>query len=157
MSAAMTTSIPDFSPRFRFSAWPNSAVPSVTAGNYVVWDGNRLIYCGMSGRQFTPDKAQLKAKCGLHTRLASHASGRLSGDQFCVYVANRLVLPTLDAACLPKFESGELTLDALTRTYIRDRLEYQFVCVPSSREAFALEAQCRRGDVFGTKPYFNPK
>jgi hypothetical protein len=32
---------------------------------------------------------------GIYTRLQSHASGRRSGDQFSVYVADRLVLPTL--------------------------------------------------------------
>jgi len=31
----------------------------------------------------------------LYTRLRSHASGRRSGDQFCIYVADRFVLPTL--------------------------------------------------------------
>lgn len=149
--------MPDFSPRFRFSEWPNPAVPLITAGIYAVWEGTRLLYCGMSGRQFDPDKAGRKLKYGLHTRLASHASGRLSGDQFCVYVANRLVLPALSAVLLPKFESGELTLDMLARDYIRNRLEYQFACVPNSREALALEDRCRRGEVFGAKPYFNPK
>lgn len=94
---------------------------------------------------------------GQDTRLASHASGRLSGDQFCVYVANRLILPALTPALLCKFKSGELTLDELTKDYIHTHLEYQFVCVPTSREAHALEDRCQRGEVFGTKPDFNPK
>ena len=97
-----------------------------------------------------------KARLRLTTRLASHASGRLSGDQFRVYVANRLVIPGLTAEQLGQFSSGELTLDALTRQYIRDRLEYQFACVESSAEAFALERQCRDGSVFGVKPLLNP-
>ncbi len=55
---------------------------------------------------------------GLWTRIASHASGRLSGDQFCVYVANRYVVPKLTPIELSQFASGELNLDALTKRYI---------------------------------------
>jgi len=146
----------EFSQRFRFADWPNPAVPLATAGNYAIWSGEQLIYCGMAGRQFDPAKADGKRPYGLYTRLASHASGRLSGDQFCVYVANRLVLPELEGKVLPRFASGELTLDALTRQYIHARLEYQFVCVESSHEAFALERECRRGVTFGAKPTLNP-
>jgi hypothetical protein len=154
--AARTISMADFSPRFRFSEWRNNDVPPITAGCYVIWEGARLIYCGMSGQGFDLDKAARKSKYGLCTRLASHASGRLSGDQFCVYVANRLVLPTLRPSDLPKFESGELRLDQLVREYIQARLEYQYTCVLSGGEARALEDRCRRGEVFGAKPYLNP-
>jgi hypothetical protein len=56
-------------------------------------------------------------------RLANHASGRLSGDQFCVYVANRLVLPSLGLDELRKFALGENTLDRLTKAYIHRNFE----------------------------------
>lgn len=151
------TSMADFSPRFRFSDWRNSPVPLISAGNYVIWQGTELLYSGMAGRQFDPEKAGGRLKYGLYTRLASHASGRLSGDQFCVYVANRLIMPTLTPEQLGKFGCGELTLDKLTKDYIHTHLEYQFVCVPTSKEAHALEERCRRGEVFGIKPYLNPK
>lgn len=148
--------MPDFSPRHRFSDWPNADVPAVATGVYAVWDGETLIYCGMSGRGF--EKAlEGKARVGLTTRLASHASGRLSGDQFCVYVANRLVIPKLTGEQLAQFADGRLTLDALTRQYIHERLEYQFACVETSAEAFELERRCRDGSVFGVKPLLNPR
>ena len=109
----------------------------------------------MSGRGF--EKALgTKPKLGLATRLASHASGRLSGDQFCVYVANRLVIPTLRSEQLAQFADGLLTLDTLTRQYIHERLEYQFACVETSADAFALERQARSGSVLGVKPFLNP-
>ena len=66
----------------------------VAVGVYAVWDGDALIYCGMLGRGFEKALGG-KARLRLTTRLASHASGRLSGDQFRVYVANRLVIPGL--------------------------------------------------------------
>jgi len=43
----------------------------------------------MSGREIDTKTKTLPKKYGLVTRLNSHASGRLSGDQLCVYVANR--------------------------------------------------------------------
>ena len=148
--------MPEFSQRHRFTDWPNAAVPAVAAGVYAVWEGDALVYCGMSGRAFEKAVAASKGKLGLVTRLASHASGRLSGDQFCVYVANRLVIPSLKAEQLAKFSTGELTLDALTKAYINGRLEYQFALVGSSAEAYALERACRNGSVFGVKPLLNP-
>jgi len=143
-----------FSPRHRFSDWPNADVPAVAAGVYAIWDGITLIYCGMSGREL--EKAAAKGRYGLVTRLQSHASGRLSGDQFCVYVANRLVIPSLKPEQLTLFASGELNLDRLTKAYIHDRFEYQFAVVASSNEAFRLEKECREGLVFGEKPMLNP-
>jgi len=149
--------MPEFSRRHKFSDWPNSEVPAVAAGVYVVWDGDTLIYCGMSGREFEKLTASDKAKYGLVTRLASHASGRLSGDQFCVYVANRLVIPSLKPEQLAKFATGELNLDRLTKTYINERFEYQFAFVQTGAEAYALEKRCREGLIFGVKPLLNPE
>ena len=101
-------------------------------------------------------RASGKKRFGLVTRLNIHASGRLSGDQFCVYVANRLVVPSLTPEQLPKFASGELKLDQLTKTFIHDHLGYQYVLADSSAEAFAIEGRARRGETFGQKPLLNP-
>jgi hypothetical protein len=155
-SIATRLRVSDFSKRHRFSAWPNADLPAVAAGVYVVWDENTLVYAGMSGREFEKAVASEKRRFGLVTRLASHATGRLSGDQFCVYVANRLVIPALDPQVLPRFASGELSLDALTRAYIHERLEYQFAIADSSTQAYALERECRNGTRFGIKPLLNP-
>jgi hypothetical protein len=146
--------MPNFSPLHRFSDWPNADVPAVAAGVYVIWEQETLIYAGMSGREL--EKASDKQRYGLVTRLHSHASGRLSGDQFCVYVANRLVIPSLRAEQLALFATGELNLDRLTKAYIRERLEYQFAVVETSGEAYSLERKCREGTVFGVKPVLNP-
>lgn len=146
----------NFSPRHRFADWPNAEVPAVAAGVYVVWEADRLIYCGMSGREYEKALTDSRKKYGLLTRLASHASGRLSGDQFCVYVANRLVIPSLVPEQLIRFGTGELRLESLTKKHIYDKFEYQFAIVASSKDAFALEKECRSGKVFGVKPLLNP-
>ena len=143
-----------FSKRYRFANWPNPDIPNVAAGVYAIWKEDLLFYCGMSGRNI--EGARDKPRFGLITRLNSHASGRLSGDQFCVYVANRLVLPDLGVDDLPRFSNGDLSLDTLTKQYIHDHLDYQYVLVDSSREAYDLERKARSGEVFGQKPLLNP-
>ncbi len=143
-----------FSKLFKFSAWPNKDIPSVAAGIYAIWNDDELFYCGMSGREI--EKNQHKKKYGLVTRLDSHAIGRLSGDQFCVYVANRLVIPTLKQSDLPLFANGQLKLDTLTKRYIHEHLEYQYVLVDSSAEAYSVETEARSGKLFGQKPMLNP-
>ena len=47
-------------------------------------------------------------------------------------------------------------LDSLTKSYIYDKFEYQFAIVASSKDAYALEMECRSGKVFGVKPLLNP-
>ncbi|WP_201774729.1 hypothetical protein [Photobacterium angustum] len=108
--------------------------------------GKIIIYCGMSGREI--EKNQHKKKYGLVTRLHSHTSGRLSGDQFCVYVANRIVIPKVSKEQLPLFEAGTLTLDKLTKSFINDSLQYQYIVVTSSQEAYDIEKQARLGLIF---------
>ena len=86
-------------PLYHFADWPNRAVPNGRIGAYTVWRDDQLVYVGMAGRAMaagprdTSEPAAGKLT-GLRSRLNSHASGRRSGDQFCVYVFDRLVLPT---------------------------------------------------------------
>ena len=145
-----------FSQRHSFSDWPNSAIPKVSAGVYAIWNEDDLFYCGMSGRDIEGAIASGKNRYGLITRLHSHASGRLSGDQFCVYVANRLVIPSLEFTQLRMFKSGELTLDSLTKHYIHKHLSYQYVLVESCGEAYEIEKQARSGELLGLRPLLNP-
>jgi hypothetical protein len=102
-----------------FSDWPNPAVPTFGAGVYTIWhrDG-RFVYVGMSGRGISADTPRRNTPQGLYTRLQSHASGRRSGDQFCVYVSDRLVLPTLTQEDITAIAAGRHQMDALVRRYI---------------------------------------
>ncbi len=143
-----------FSKRYKLSSWADSGIPKVAAGVYAIWHGEQLIYCGMSGRQI--EKNSHKPKFGLITRIQSHASGRLSGDQFCVYVANRLVIPSLKPSDLPRFASGDLKLDSLTKEYIHQHLEFQYTVLDTSERAYKLEDKARSGETFGQLPLLNP-
>jgi hypothetical protein len=65
------------------------------------------------------------------------------------------VIPSLVPEQLVKFGTGELRLDSLTKAYIYERFEYQFAIVATSKDAYALEAQCRAGILFGVKQLLN--
>jgi len=110
----------------------------------------------MAGREFDKSVTAGRVKVGLVNRLGMHANGRLSGNQFCVYVANRFVIPSLKPEQLPLFASGELNLDKLTKKYIHERLEYQFAVAQSAADAFRIERDCRNGTTLGMKPMLNP-
>ncbi|HTP53111.1 MAG TPA: hypothetical protein VMK42_20655 [Anaeromyxobacteraceae bacterium] len=146
-------------PLHRFSDWPNPGAPSVTAGVYSIWDGRELIYVGMSGRSATEESlghAKMRGRAwGLRTRLHSHWSGRRSGDQFVVYVADRLVLPTLTRAQVKAIAAGEHSMDALCRAYIHERLAYRYACVANGTTAFEVEKRARSG-ALGPFPALNP-
>lgn len=147
-------------PSYRFADWPNPDVPAVAAGVYTIWDGDQFIYVGMAGRGLTaenidsPDEP-VKAR-GLKTRLDSHASGRRSGDQFCVYICDRFVVPTLSPDQQAQVGEGTLLLDKLTRQYIHDRLTYRFTPTSDGAAALALEREIQRGMLPPGKPFLNP-
>jgi hypothetical protein len=147
-------------PSYKFADWPNTHVPRVAAGVYTIWQRDRLIYVGMSGRGMrdtdteAPDEPK-KAK-GLFTRLKSHATGRRSGDQFCVYVCDRLIVPDLTRAQQEQIREGTLLLDDLTKQHIHDRFKYRYVRTKDGQEAFELEREIQRNGLGGKLPELNP-
>ena len=141
-----------------FAGWPNAAVPQFGAGVYTVWDGGgRFIYVGMSGRGITDQTARRNSPHGLYTRLASHASGRRSGDQFCVYMADRLLLPTLSPTDIVSISSGEHQMDAFVRRYIHGNLSYRFLMLRDGGTAYRYEAAIKDGDWDYGRPLLNPR
>jgi hypothetical protein len=46
-------------PFHRFQDWPNDQVPKRAAGVYTVWDGDQLLYVGMSGRAMTAEDLEV--------------------------------------------------------------------------------------------------
>jgi hypothetical protein len=140
-----------------FASWPNSLVPNFGAGVYTIWhqDG-RFIYVGMSGRGITTDTVRRNTPQGIYTRLQSHASGRRSGDQFCVYVADRLVLPALSQEDVAAIAAGRHQMDAFVRRYIHENLSYRFVVLPDGAAAYAVETTIKNGGWGHGRPFLNP-
>ena len=146
-----------FSKRFKFKNWPQKNFPAVAAGIYLIWDGQTLLYVSTAGKELDKALRSGKNKFGLITRLNSHASGRATGDQFCSLLSNRIVIPSLKSSELIKFREGSITLDQMTKKYIRTNIEYQYLLVENFQDAIDLEGYCRSGTIFGTKPLLNPK
>ena len=142
---------------YSFAEWPNPLVPAFGAGVYTIWHrDSRFIYVGMSGRGMTADTVRRNAPQGIYTRLKSHASGRRSGDQFCVYVADRLVLPILTPEDIAAVGSGRHQMDAFVRRYIHENLRYRFVMLPDGAAAYAIEAVIKSGKWEHGLPLLNP-
>lgn len=95
-------------------------------GVYTIWKGDRFLYVGM-------------AKESLRKRLKSHASGHRGGDQFCIYVCDRLVLKNLTLEEICAVISGVLSLNKPTKKYIQQHLSYRFVEMEDKDSAHALE------------------
>jgi hypothetical protein len=147
-------------PLYLFRDWPNAEVPQVAAGVYTIWRNTKLIYVGMSGRGLTREQIAVHRadadRKGLYSRLASHAAGRRSGDQFCVYVADRLVLPMLSSEQVNAVGAGRESMDALVRVFIHKYLSYRFVEVSDGAEAGRVEREIRDGALNAGKPLLNP-
>jgi hypothetical protein len=144
-------------PAYSFADWPNPSVSAFGAGVYTIWHNDgRFIYVGMSGRGITAETVRRNTPQGIYTRLRSHASGRRSGDQFCVYVADRLVLPTLSQQDIADVASGRHQMDAFVRRYIHKNLSYRFVMLPDGAAAYAVEAAIKSGKWERGRPLHNP-
>ena len=134
---------------FRFAAWPVAEVPELP-GLYTIWERDQFLYVGMAGRG-------VGTKSLLRGRLNSHASGRRSGDQFCLYVCDRLIVPHLGAEQLSDIGAGRLSLDAMTNRFVRERLSFRFVTTTDGKDALDLERDSkRRGLLSFGKPLLNP-
>ena len=146
-------------PEHAFADWPVQAVPDVAAGVYAIWNRAQLIYVGMSGRGATAstldEKRSKEERFGLFKRLSSHASGRRSGDQFCVYVADFLVLPRLSKQQIDAISERELSFDNVIRDYIHEHLTFRFMETSDGEEALRIEAELKAG-ALGQKPLLNP-
>src|SRR5436190_14219627 len=101
-------------------------------GLYTIWDDEGgLVYAGIAGRN--PDGK------GLANRLRSHASGRRSGDQFCVYVADHYVLPELTPEQVQAIAASQLSMDSLVCEKIQDSFSFRLAAVEDYRTALAVE------------------
>ena len=147
-------------PLHHFSDWPNKDMPRAAAGVYSIWNkSNDFVYVGMAGHGKSAEDIQTALEIGkttgLRDRLNSHASGRRSGDQFCVYVQDLLILPRLTPDDIDQVVTRQLTLDRLVRDYVHEHLSYRYVITPDGKAALELERQVIAG-ALGDHPILNP-
>ena len=106
------------------------------------------MYAGIAGRN--------PAGKGLASRLRSHASGRRSGDQFCVYVADHYVLPELTREQIEAIRDSRLSMDALVRDKIHAAFGFRFIVVDDYRTAIQVESIIKSGRLPAGRPRLNP-
>ena len=134
--------------RFADHSTLGEVIPRGGAGVYTIWDdAGALVYVGVAGRN--------PAGTGLASRLRSHASGRRSGDQFCVYVADHYVLPSLTRKQIEAIRDSQLSMDALVRDCIHSSFSFRFVAVADYRAALEVEREIK-GGALGVAPRLNP-
>ena len=101
-------------------------------------------------------------RCGVtnfqHFRLNSHRSGRRSGDQFCIYIQDYYVLPSLINTLKESkeeyvFEKGKL--DREVGNFISENLRLKYLSVQKD-DVVDLENRIREGK-YGRTPKLNPK
>lgn len=114
---------------------------------YSIFLNNEFIYTG---------------RCGVTNfqrfRLNSHRSGRRSGDQFCIYIQDFYVLPSLIKTLKENkeeyvFEKGRL--DREVGNFIRENLRLKYLSVQKD-DVVDLENRIREGK-YGRAPKLNPK
>jgi hypothetical protein len=98
----------------------------------------------------------LHSSCNRGLKSLGASSGRRSGDQFCVYVCDRFVVPKLSLDQQEQVAEGRLPLDKLTRQLIHDRYAYRFAITSDGAAALALEREIQRGALSAGKPFLNP-
>lgn len=137
-------------PAYPFAEGIHAEVPVSGAGVYTVWDEDgQLVYVGVAGRN--PNGA------GLTSRLRSHASGRRSGDQFCVYVADHYVLPELTPDQVQAIASSRLSMDGLVREKVHRSFTYRVASVQDYTAALAAESWIKAGGASCGPPRLNPQ
>ena len=94
---------------------------------------------------------------GLRGRLRSHWRGQRSGDQFCVYICDRFILPDLSLEDLKAVGENRLSLDERTRQYIRDRFAYRYAETGDGNTALTIESEVQGGALSIGKPFLNPR
>ena len=126
----------------RFQDWPVKTIPNAP-GAYTIWNqAGQFLYVGIA------------LEGGLFRRLRSHANGRRGGDQFNVYVADRLVLQVLTPEQIAQISAGTLSFDELIGDYTRSHLSFRF-CL--STDPASIERLVRAGRwPYGEKPILNP-
>jgi hypothetical protein len=126
-------------------------IPTTGSVVYTVWNQeNDFIYVGISGLQDSLEKRNPLS------RIQSHASGRKSGDQFCVYVHDFYVIPEIVKE--NAYEPSRRDLDRRTKAYIQRNLSYRFKSFQnedSVKIVRNLEKEIKKGILTPNPPIFN--
>ena len=144
---ALSPLFDDSIPLREFSLSNINDIPQYGSIIYTVFlDRKEFIYVGIGG---------LSGKKDPRSRIRQHTQGRRSGDQFCIYVADFLVLPELSIEEIAAIHKREIRMDLLVKQYVHWNLSYRFCLTEDGAQALALEKLIVMG-AMGNKPFLNP-
>jgi hypothetical protein len=95
-------------------------IPEYGSILYTVFlDQKEFIYVGIGGLSGKSAKER-----NPRSRIIQHSQGRRSGDQFCIYIQDFYVIPSI---INKNYEPKKGYLDALTKEFIQTRLTYRYL------------------------------
>jgi hypothetical protein len=121
-------------PAYLFKNKIHANIPRVCIGVYGIWREDALIYIGQAGR----------------------AAGRRSGDQFCVYVCDRLVIRICRNPISSASHAANCCWTISFYVFVHDHLSYRYTVAPDPATARAIEDAARCGALRAGKPLLNP-
>jgi hypothetical protein len=126
-------------------------IPAFGSIIYTVFlDKTEFIYVGIGGLR--GDKVEQRNP---RSRIRQHTSGLRSGDQFCIYIQDFYVIPSLITT---DYKPRKGHLDQLTKQFIQSRLSYRYIVVQtedSDKIVRKLEREIQMGFHYEMKPTLN--
>ena len=138
-------------PLLPFSLDSVSKIPEYGSILYAIFlDEKEFIYIGIGGIAGTTARSR-----DPRSRIREHTSGRRSGDQFCIYIQDYYVIPTL---LNEEYRPQKGHLDRLVKEFIQSRLSFRFVVFQSEDSNLIvrkLERKIQEGLHLNMKPSIN--
>ena len=105
-----------------FNSESLKGIPEYGSILYTVFlDKSEFIYVGIGGLS-----GKTVHERNPRSRIIQHIQGRRSGDQFCIYIQDFYVIPTIIGK---PYQPKKGYLDTLTKEFIQSRLSYKFLVV----------------------------
>ena len=116
-----------FSPEVELRPFTTSNINDIPEYGSILYtvfrDQKEFIYVGIGGLSGKTVKER-----NPRSRIIQHSQGRRSGDQFCIYIQDFYVIPSLIGK---SYEPKKGYLDALTKEFIKSRLTYRYIVIQS--------------------------
>jgi hypothetical protein len=127
-------------------------IPEFGSIIYTVFlDKTEFIYVGIGGLSGKTVRDR-----NPRSRILQHTQGRRSGDQFCIYIQDFYVIPSLIGK---PYKPVKGHLDRLTKEFIQSRLTYRYAVLQtdnSDKEVRSLEREIQSGKHGNPLPVLNP-
>ena len=134
-----------------FSLESVSKIPEYGSILYAVFlDKKEFIYIGIGGVAGSTARSR-----DPRSRIREHTSGRRSGDQFCIYIQDFYVIPTL---LNDDYRPQKGHIDRLVKEFVQSRLSFRFVVFQtedSNQIVRRLEREIQEGMHLNRKPSIN--